>query len=206
MLTSKRVTIANSTMQNAQNHGDEGAGYAFEASMCNDVLFADDIAGNVRHGFIQNWDFGSNGIVFQRCNAQGDTANNGGLIIPGTSEFHPRLAMASLYDDTHDSSGFNAYNRGTESSNSGVSSTEDVFWNVSGDGPDTIVRSYQAGMGYIIGTHDATSTVVPGTFDMALGYALNTGPTDYLEGEGLGQTLVPQSLFDDQLAKRLASN
>ena len=205
VLTSKRVTIANSTLENSQNHGDNGAGYAFEASMCNDVLFHDDHTSNVRHGFIQNWDFGSNGLVFQRCDAQGDTANNSGVIIPGTSEFHHRLAMACLYDDTHDSSGFNAYNRGTESSNSGVSSTEDVFWNISGDGSSTIMRSYQAGMGYVIGTYNVTATVSPGLIDTALGYAANTGPTDFLEGDGMGKTLEPQSLFDDQLAKRLAT-
>jgi hypothetical protein len=33
----------------------------------------------------------------------------------------------------------------------------------------------------------------------------NTAPADHIEGEGLGRTLFPQSLYQDQLARRLGS-
>lgn len=34
LVTSKRITVTGCAMEHAQNHGDGGAGYAFEASMC----------------------------------------------------------------------------------------------------------------------------------------------------------------------------
>jgi hypothetical protein len=203
IVESKRMTVADSAMEHAQNHGDGGAGYAFESSLSNDILFRDNVASDVRHAFIQNWDFGSNGLVFLRCSASNDTAVNNPLTIPGTSEFHHRLAMANLYDSTHDSSGFNAFNRGTESSNSGHSSTQNVFWNVSGDGASSLLRSYQFGVGYVIGTTSITTRLVPDVIDQFLGYASHTGPVDYLEGSGQGATLQPSSLFEDQLTRRL---
>ena len=200
---SKRVTVASSAMEHAQNHGDGGAGYAFEASASSEVLFVDDRASDVRHGFIQNWDFGSSGLVFLRCDAEGDTAVNSGFSMSGTSEFHHRLAMASLYDGCHDSSGFNAFNRGADSSNAGHAATQNVFWNVSGSGAASRLRSYQAGDGYVIGTRDLTVRVVADLLDHALGYDLGTEPTDHLEGQDRGAGLEPASLFDDQLARRL---
>jgi hypothetical protein len=203
VVESKRVTVAASAMEHAQNHGDNGAGYAFESSLSNEILFREDVASDVRHAFIQNWDFGSNGLVFLRCTASGDTAVNTPFTVPGTSEFHHRLAMANLYDSTHDSSGFNAYNRQTDSSNSGHSSTQNVFWNISGDGPNSVLKSYQFGVGYIVGTTLITPRLTPDAIDQFFGYAAKTDPLDYLEGQDQGATLQPPSLFDDQLARRL---
>ncbi|MFO0755179.1 MAG: DNRLRE domain-containing protein [Byssovorax sp.] len=206
LVENKRITVQNCTMEHAQNHGDGGAGYAFEASMSNEVLFKDDIADDVRHAFIQNWDFGASGLVFLRCTADNDIAVNPTFSTPGTSEFHHRLAIANLYDSCHDSSGFMALNRTTDSSYSGHTSTQNVFWNTSGGGtPDSILRSYQFGMGYIIGTVNITPRVVADAIDSFFLADQGTSPTDYLEGADIGPMLEPQSLFEDQLTRRLAS-
>ncbi len=203
IVTSKRMTVIDSAMEHAQNHGDGGAGYAFEASMSNEILFKDNVATDVRHAFTQNWDFGASGLVFLRCIADDNIAVNPTFSTPGTSEFHHRLAIANLYDQSHDSSGYMALNRTSESSYSGHTATQSVFWNVSGGGPESIVRSYQFGMGYIIGTTNITPRVVADFIDAFFLADQGTAPIDYLEGADLGSTLSPQSLFEDQLARRV---
>jgi hypothetical protein len=203
LVTSKRMTVTGCAMEHAQNHGDGGAGYAFEASMCNEILFKDNVASDVRHAFTQNWDFGASGLVFLRCNADNDIAVNPTFSTLGTSEFHHRLAIANLYDQSHDSSGYMAVNRTSESSYSGHTSTQSVFWNVSGGDPEAVLRSYQFGMGYIIGTTNIIPRVVADAIDSFFLADQGTGPTDYLEGADLGSTLEPQSLFEDQLARRV---
>ena len=58
----------------------------------------------------------------------------------------------------------------------------------------------QFGDGYIIGTTDViVETTVYDILDSA-----GTAPEDYTEGLDAGETLNPQSLYDDQLARRLA--
>ena len=64
------------------------------------------------------------------------------------------------------------------------------------------LRSCQYGLGYVIGTIDVTvrTTLFGPT-------AKGTEPQDHLEGCGRGRGLVPQSLYEDQLARRhLAAN
>lgn len=203
IVASKRVTVADSRMTHAQNHGDGGAGYGYEVSTSSDVLFRDDYVEDVRHGFIQNWDFGTTGVVWLRCEAVDDTAVNSGFTVPGRSEFHHRLAIANLFDASRDTAGYASYNRGDDSSNAGHAGSENVFWNVAGDGDGTRMSIYQVGRGYVIGTRDVTAMVEPDILDQLQGYADGTGPVDWLEGDGQGATLWPPSLFEDQLAKRL---
>jgi len=199
---SKRVTVADSVMANAQNHGSGGAGYGFEASASNEVLFRDDHVESVRHGLIQNWDFGASGLVWLRCDSSSNTLD-GMITVAGRSELHHRLATASLFDTTRDTAGFNAYNRGTESSHAGHTATENVFWNVAGQDLDSHLVSFQAGRGYVIGTRDLIVRVEPDALEQLLGFADHTGPVDHLEGVDRGHELVPPSLFEDQLARRL---
>jgi hypothetical protein len=201
---SSRVTVARCGMAHAQHRGDGGAGYAFEASGSNEILFVDVVAADVRHGFIQNWGFGSSGLVWLRGRAEGDRADNGPVSVPGRSEFHHRLAQASLFDSTYDDAGFAAYNRQEESSNAGHTAEGCVFWRVSGAGSASRLSSYQAGFGYVIGTDGLTALVVPDLLDAAIGADVGTAPVDWLEGVDQGAALRPSSLFEDQLARRLA--
>ena len=88
------------------------------------------------------------------------------------------------------------------------SATECVFWNTKGlsaDKTGVCVISLQPGYGYVIGTSGACSgvksTPVSGTIS---GAAYETAPEDGVEGVGKGETLAPQSLYEDQLKKRKA--
>ncbi|HZC00430.1 MAG TPA: hypothetical protein VE844_03420, partial [Gammaproteobacteria bacterium] len=77
-----------------------------------------------------------------------------------------------------------------------------VFWNVNGEeampGKDYAVWSSQYGWGYVIGTQGAM-------FRVKLNVDPGTEPEDYVERKGAGSTLDPPSLYEDQLANRLAT-
>lgn len=194
---SKRVTIAESTLENAQHRGSGGNGYLFEILRSSEVLLRDSTGRNGRHNFIQNWDFNTNGCVFLRVTSIDGRMDTGVAQLTGTSEFHHSLAMANLIDSATSTDGWNAVNRGTESSGAGHSATENVFWNVRG----AFVRSLQYGWGYVIGTTDAEVVTDPADL---FGRGQGTEPEDFVEGAGQGATLEPASLYEDQRARRLS--
>jgi hypothetical protein len=75
-----------------------------------------------------------------------------------------------------------------------VTTTQSVFWNTKGlryslERP-VLVYSHQFGDGYVIGTS---------------GPAAKVDSSDFVEGEGRGEGLVPRSLYFDQLKRRLAA-
>ena len=196
----KRVTVADSTLSDAQNRGDSGNGYLFEVSRSSEVLFVDLVGRAGRHNFIQNWDFGASGIVWLRTSSKDGASvfseDLGWLTWPANSEFHHSLAMANLIDSSATTDGWKAANRNDYSTGAGHAATQSVFWNIAGSGK---LSSYQFGQGYIIGTtHVRVDTTVLGILDSA-----GTAPEDYTEGLGDGVTLNPQSLYEDQLIRRL---
>lgn len=193
---SKRVTIAEVTLENAQHRGSGGNGYLFEILRSSDVLIRDSTGRNGRHNFIQNWDFNTNGCVFLRVHSVDGRMDTGIASITGTSEFHHSLAMANLIDGAVSTDGWGAVNRGSESSGAGHTATENVFWNVQG----AFVRSLQYGWGYVIGTTDAE--VLTDVEDL-FGRGAGTEPVDFVEGEGQGASLEPLSLYEDQRGRRL---
>ena len=70
-----------------------------------------------------------------------------------------------------------------------------------------IIDSRQFGNGYIIGTQGAATNVKTTPTTMSSQYGtVNTAPEDYKEGIGKGATLYPQSLYYDQLEKRLSKS
>ncbi|MFT5353373.1 MAG: hypothetical protein ACI9KE_000571 [Polyangiales bacterium] len=197
ILNSHRVTVRESELQLAQNRGGGGNGYLFEVSKSNEVLFVDDIGRRGRHNFIQNWDFGTSGIVWLRCQSLDGVAINSGFELVGLSEFHHSLATANLIDGNVSTDGWSAVNRGNYSSGAGLSAKENVFWNHRGGR----LRSYQYGLGYVIGTVDVNvQTELGGAF---LGEDIGTAPEDYVEGRDMGASLTPVSLYEDQLRRRL---
>ena len=200
---SKRVTVADSVMENAQHRGSGGNGYLFEVSQSNEVLFRDLIARNGRHNFIQNWDFGTTGCVFLRTRSEGGRVLAGSWDPIGTvgySEFHHSLAMANLIDDSYASDGWSGVNRHDWSSGAGLTVTETVFWRLRGGGT---LYTFQAGMGYAIGTDDMTVVSDLDFFDPFSQRAEGSEPADFTEGIGVGSTLTPTSLYEDQLLRRL---
>ncbi|MFT7582703.1 MAG: hypothetical protein ACI9MR_004386, partial [Myxococcota bacterium] len=191
---SKRVTVTDSRMDNAQHRGSGGNGYLVEVTRSSEVLFRDVIATNGRHNFIQNWDFGNSGCVWLRCTSIGSTAV-GILALPAYSEYHHSLAMANLVDSCVLDDGWSTVNRGSQSSGAGHSATEGVFWNTSGSG---LIRSMQYGWGYIIGTQGMSLAT-----SLSDSRAGGTAPEDFVEGSGTGSSLSPSSLYEDQLLRRL---
>lgn len=202
ILASKRVTVADCTLQKAQNRGDGGSGYLFEISMSNEILVRDCIGSEGRHNFIQNWGFGTTGCVWQRCHSQG------GLAVPfpeypeigtiGYSEFHHSLATANLIEQCTLDDGWKAVNRQSESTGAGLTAAQNVFWNNLGQGS---LFSRQFGWGYVIGTQGALK-VFTNLDGMGTQEGEGSAPEDYVEGVGQGELLQPQSLFEDQFQRR----
>ncbi len=195
---SKRVSVRNASMGEAIHRGGGGNGYLFEVRASSEILFADNVAQGGRHGFIQNWGFGTSGCVWLRVRSEGGRAltGRGGFGLVGLSDFHHSLAMANLIDASELNDGWSAGNRGRESSGAGHSATQNVFWNTRGTG---VVASSQYGWGYVIGTHPMLR-VTPVPWLMA-----DTEPGDYVEGMGDGAALEPASLYEDQLARRVVA-
>jgi len=196
---SKRMTIADCQLENTQNRGVGGCGYLYQISQSNEVLIRDCIGRNGRHNFIQNWGFGNTGCVFLRCHSTGSSqilSADLPVPIPALCEYHHSLATACLVDQCQLDDGWYTGNRKRESSGAGHSATQNVFWNTRGFG---IIKSYQFGHGYVIGTRQVTvaTTLIDPRAD-------GTEPEDYVEGKGRAQSLVPASLYEDQLARRLA--
>ncbi|MBM4393905.1 MAG: hypothetical protein FJ090_22490 [Deltaproteobacteria bacterium] len=201
---SRRVTIADSVMEHPQNRGDGGNGYLFQVARSNEVLTADSTARDGRHNFIQNWDFGNSGCVWLRTvseDGRAYLADWDPIGYVAYSEFHHSLAMANLIDQSEASDGWQAVNRQGESSGAGHSATQTVWWNLQGGG---YLRSLQYGDGYVVGTLDMDIHVDPTEWDWN-NSGEGTEPEDWVEGEDLAPTLEPQSLYEDQLARRLAS-
>lgn len=197
----KRVTIADSSLGFAEHRGDGGNGYLFEVSMSSEVLVRDCLGEAGRHNFIQNWGFGATGIVWLRVRSVDGKAvaiKDSEFGLPGLSEFHHSLATANLIDRSTLEDGWGAVNRGEYSSGSGHSSTESVVWNADGGG---VIRSRQFGYGYVIGPGPGLSVETALGVDEAEG----TEPEDWHEvaPEGEDGPLVPASLYEDQLARRL---
>ena len=201
------MTVTDSELGHAQNLGSGGHGYLFEVSQSNDVLFRDCVATAGRHNFIQNWGFGTSGVVWLRVTSRDgqNIVSPGALAFGASSEFHHSFAMANLIDSSRLDDGWDALNRKTESQGAGHTATESVFWNVSGQGT---IRTYQYGWGYVIGTTGVrvqadlpTVTGDPAVLE-ELGPWTFTRPLDWIEGEGMGATLEPTSLYGWQLQQR----
>jgi hypothetical protein len=199
---SRRVTLSNITMEYAAHRGGGGNGYLFEISRSNEVLTVDAVARGGRHNFIQNWDFSTSGCVWLRTTSEEGRSLLGDwdpVGYPSYSEFHHSLAMANLIDDSVATDGWQGVNRQDESSGAGHSATENVWWNLRGGG---YLRSLQYGHGYIVGTDAMDIHVDPDELawnDPGEG----TEPVDWTEGVDEAATLEPQSLYEDQLLRRL---
>lgn len=196
---SKRVTVDRVHLAEVQNRGPGGNGYLFEVRASNEVLFRDCTGRAGRHNFIQNWGFGTSGCVWLRVQSEGGRAqaSRTASALFGPSELHHSLATANLIDSSVLDDGWLAVNRLGSSSGAGHTGTENVFWGTTGRGQ---LRSFQFSWGYVI----ATGRELRVTTDGVPWEQLGTEPLDWLEGEGRAEDRVPSSLYEDQLARRLA--
>lgn len=194
------ITIDSCYFQKPQYEGEGGNGYLFILGG-NDCLIKNTRGNHGRH----NFDFKSmqsNGNVILHCRGESSRL---------ASDFHMHLSMSNLFDNfTANRDFLEAKFRpwGTAPNMHGHPTTQSVFWNTNGEaypsGKTAIVESAQYGWGYIIGTRGPASAVkntpVTGTTS---NYPYNTTPEDYKEGIGKGNTLTPQSLYEDQLRLRI---
>jgi hypothetical protein len=196
---SRAMTIRNSRFANAQHRGSGGNGYLFEVRQSNEILTQDCTAENGRHNFIQNWGFGTSGCVWHRVESRGSAqvlSSTFTIPFPAASEFHHSLATANLIDSCIIDDGWQAHNRGDESTGAGLSAWKNVFWNNRGTG---FLSSRQWALGYVIGTAPELSV------RLAVGEraGASSAPEDWAEGLGSGATLEPASLFLSQRQRRL---
>lgn len=193
---SARVTVEQSSMSHPFRRDGGGNGYLFEVRRSSEILFKALTATRGRHNFIQNWGFGTSGCVWTGIHSKEGLAINNGVQQRGNSEFHHSLAMANLIEDSTIDDGWAAVNRHTFSSGAGHTATQNVFWNLRGQGQ---ITSGQFGQGYIIGTSPDLKVLHEHRFYTLFG----AQPIDEAEGLGRAQSLEPQSLYLDQRQRRL---
>ncbi len=196
---SRFVSIENCNFQRTQYEGGGGNGYLYTLEG-NDCLVKNCHGEHGRH----NYDFkemSSSGNVLLKC-----TSKDPRLF----SDFHMALSMANLFDSFDaDGDGIDASFRpwGAKSDMHMYSTTQSVIWNTKGKGANknaNLVISRQYGQGYVIGTSGVVSKVLTTpVLGIEGGISFNTGPEDFVEGEGKGETLLPESLYLDQFKKRI---
>ena len=209
---SRNITIRNCDLRNPQYRGGGGNGYLYilAGSEC---LIQDCSAVNGRHNYSikRMW---ATGNVIHRC-----LSENGRL----PSDFHMYLSVANLFDNvTVDKDWLEArYRLGGidnlfEQKVHGHTTTQSVFWNTYGkdyhpQSQSAIIDSRQFGWGYVIGTRGKCYevTLKPRNLKLWLTdllFGKDATPLDYVEGIGKGDTLLPMSLYEDQLQRRLRMN
>lgn len=188
MQRSRGVTVQDCVMQKPLYKGGGGNGYMFRLRG-SDCLVRDCEAIDGRHNYTFFSLYTSGNVVHRSI----------GRTPRYSSDFHGHLSMANLFDVmTMDGDWLQGVYRPFGTVIHGHTTTEAVYWNTFGtaSGKDNIVESRAWGWGYIIGTRGPKNGVDRGTAD-------GTAPEDFLEGQGLGDTLDPESLYTDQLARRL---
>jgi hypothetical protein len=203
-----RMTLADCVMRRPQYGGGGGNGYMFRIQSSQEILVENCVAEFSRHGFVVSH-AGASGNVFLNCldketdRATGDSGPDGYVTGGAGSDHHMHFSHSNLFDSCKaEDSFYTAHHRGSVGGRvpHGLTSAHGVYWNTSGSGSrgGALVRSAQGRYGYIIGTSGPRSAV---SIIGGPGHA----PPDHLEGEGLGATLEPPSLYRDQLARRLES-
>lgn len=195
-----RITVDSCAFMNPEYRGGGGNGYTF-AINGTDALVVDSLALNGRHGFVVSNH--ASGNVFLR-----DTGRQSRF----ADDTHRYLSNANLYDNfVLDGDWLQSVNRGQTSTGAGFTGTQNVYWNtqVLANPPianGCAVESAQWGYGYLIGSRgapEARALLCPKSFTNKGWAELDQGdPIDWVEGAGEGRTLVPLSLYADQLARR----
>jgi uncharacterized repeat protein (TIGR02543 family) len=213
LLNCLRMTLQNCQMRRPQYGGGGGNGYMYRIQNSNECLLRDCLADYSRHGFVISH-AGTSGNVFLQCEdretARAVGGSSAGYTTSGSgSDNHMHFSHSNLWDQCHaNNSFFTAHHRGTSGSSPshGVTSAHAVYWNTSGSGSrysdasNPIVRSEQLNFGYIIGTRSTDAT---GSYFTSRPTGGGTSPQDHLEGVNTGAGLQPQSLYLDQISRRL---
>lgn len=181
----RQVTVADCDFRLPEYRGGGGNGYLYCVDG-NDNLFRDCLAVQGRHNYdLQHMNCVGN--VLYHC-----TARKGDL----ASDFHMYYSTANLLDSMVMDQDFLecVFRPWGGTPMHGESGSHNVFWNTYGAAygkKKFIVVSRQPNMGFVIGTQGPASNVAGHT-------------TNFVELAGKGDRLDPQSLWQDQLKRRLA--
>jgi hypothetical protein len=207
---SRGVTVERVEMQRAQYGGGGGNGYMIRLNSVNEVLVRNSRVAYCRHGILI-WRMQNSGNVLHRNLDEFtgvQTSNTGSLQNTSgrASDHHGLFSHSNLFDRHVVNQSFvEAAFRGTSGTTPHAqSSSQSLYWNSEGksyySGRAYIVHSEQAGRGYVIGTRGAVSGAI--NTPKLSGSDRFTDPVDRLEGIGMGDTLEPASLYEDQLRRR----
>ncbi|GAT32869.1 pectate lyase superfamily protein [Terrimicrobium sacchariphilum] len=194
LMRTRNVTVEDCFFAYPQYRGEGGNGYMYTL-YGNECLLKNCTGKGGRHNFSFG-EMGSTGNVLLNFHA-----------IDGRlpSDFHMYLSRVNLIDNAvADGDYFAAVKRFAPPTH-GETTSESVFWNTKGlryqpevgeyaghatKNPQFLIISHQWGQGYVIGTQ---------------GPCHDVETDDFCEGVGRGEALLPQSLYEDQLRRRLAT-
>ncbi|WP_301955735.1 glycosyl hydrolase family 28-related protein [uncultured Eubacterium sp.] len=197
----RNLTIENCDFSYPQYEGGGGNGYGM--NICGqETLIKNCSSTSARHSFSFKYAYANGNVIYHYTSTDPKYG----------SDFHMFLSMSNLIDNEELNGDYVETNvrpyGGTAGKRHGYTSTQTVFWNTKGNryksGKNYIIDSRQFGYGYIIGTQGTATEVKTTPTTMSSKYGnVDTTPEDYKEGIGSAATLYPQSLYYDQLAKRL---
>ncbi|SBT65763.1 Pectate lyase superfamily protein [Micromonospora sediminicola] len=199
LVETRNVTLQDVYVAKPQYKGAGGNGYLVQFVNAQENLLTSSTIDHGRHN-----------VTFDRMGSSGNVVHDSTLRFGRLpSDFHRYLSPSNLWDSiTFDGDCLNAVNRGHASLHAGHTTSQSVFWNVTGGAASPasryLIETAQHGYGYVMGTSSTgtgyhTVTTVAVTFTPGS----NPQPTDVVEGVGAGATLEPRSLYADQLARRL---
>ncbi|MEM6377854.1 MAG: glycosyl hydrolase family 28-related protein [Bacteroidota bacterium] len=219
------ITLDDVYMGYSQYGGGSGNAYGFRIES-NDCLFINCAAEVTRHGFSFVRMYAHGNVLHQsRCIESGRCTGNslGGLKTGSSgSDFHQWFSLSNLIDQMRvDKSYWSALHRKGVGSDHNAVTAHSVFWNfTANDAPNGYgIRSTQTRYGYVVGTQgnspavnyqisDLRNLLNPSVTGISFAFRYDTdgsrtNPEDLVEGEGMAASLEPQSLYLDQLQKRL---
>ncbi len=201
------VTVERCHFQRAQYGGGGGNGYMYRLSGQENLL-KDSKATFARHGFVLS-QMGASGNVFLNCydkDGGKQTGLSGSMNTSGRgSDHHMHFSHSNLFDNcTAENSNFQAAYRpyGSDPKHN-LTAAHSVYWRTRGLGTQDpwVIHTQQSRYGYAIGTWGTVTAVkTSGTNSSS---EPKTSPVDHTEGIGTGDGLYPQSLYADQLSKRI---
>lgn len=215
-----KLTLDDVYMGYHQYGGGGGNAYSYRIEG-NDMLFQNCTAQYSRHGFSfsRMWSSGNVIHASQCLNSGFVTAVGAGVTRAGSSgsDFHLFFSPSNLIDQMSvDQSFFSAVHRLNVGSGPGhgAVTAHSSFWNFTANNAQGGygIRTSQTRYGYVVGTQGNTNAVAYelNTEGAVLAFrydvgGLRTMPIDLVEGVGQAADLVPQSLYLDQLDRRLNS-
>lgn len=183
LFQSRNITVKDTQFSFPQYEGNGGNGYSY-IHQGSDNIFSNSSANSSRHGFSLKsmW---TSGNIIKDC-----SVNNNNR----AADFHQHFSHANLVEN-FSGANFDADYRPYGTIEHAHTSSQNVIWRFR-NSDNYRAESQQWGWGYVVGADNA----------------LISNPTrgdtikDFEEGTGIGDDLIPQSLYDSQLQRRFNIN